>query len=104
MPYIITRIWYPPSKADEVGKKYLQVLKKYPPDQSLEKVVVPGAVSATKDGLEALIIAEVERAKLGDALDRDTNMMTEFRTIEGFTYEVKAWSTAEEALERIGLG
>jgi hypothetical protein len=104
MPYIITRIWYPPGKADEVGKKYLEVLKKYPPDESLEKVIVPAAVSATKDGLEALIIAEVERAKLGDASKRTGDMMFEFRNIEGFNYEIKTWLTAEEALERLGLG
>ena len=104
MPYIISHCWYPPSKADEVGKKHLEVLKKYPPDESLQKDVVPVAVSATKDGLEALIIAEVERAKLGDASNRAVNMMAEFRNIEGFNYEIKAWSTAEEALERIGLG
>ena len=104
MPYIISHCWFSPSKSEEVGKKYLEVLKKYPPDQSLEKVVVPAAVGATKDGLETLIIAEVERAKAGDALNRAVNMMFEFRNIEGLTYEVKAWSTVEEALERIGLG
>ena len=104
MPYIIARSWYAPSKADEVGKKYLEVLKKYPPDESLAKDVVPVAVSSAKDGIETLMIAEVERAKLGDALNRAVNMMAEFRNIEGFNYEIKAWSTAQEALERIGLG
>ena len=65
---------------------------------------MPVAVSSAKDGLQALMIAEVERAKLGDAFNRAANMMGEFRKIEGFNYEIKAWSTAEEALERIGLG
>jgi len=104
MPYIITHCWYPPSKTDEVGKKYLEVMKKYPPDESLQKDVVPVAVGAARDGFETLNISEVERGKLGDALDRAVNFMVEFRNIEGFNYEIKTWSTAEEALERIGLG
>ena len=104
MPYIITRIWYPPSKADEAAKKYLEVMEKYPPDESLGKLVVPVAISSTKDGLEGLSITEVEGGKLGDVFNRTVTMMVEFRNIEGFNYEIKAWSTAEEALERIGLG
>ena len=35
MPYIITRCWYPPNKVDEVVKKYLEVLDKFPPDETL---------------------------------------------------------------------
>jgi hypothetical protein len=104
MPYIITRVWYPPAKADEVGKKYLEVLEKYPPDESLAKTIVPAAVGSTKEGLEALLISEVERQKVGDALERETIFMVEFRNIEGFNYEIKTWSTAAEALQRIGLG
>ena len=103
MPYIIVRVWYPPDMADEVGKKYLEVLEKYPPDESLAKTIVPVAVSSNNSGLEALIISEVERQKIGDALERDANIMAEFRGIEGFNWEIKTWSTAAEALARIGL-
>jgi hypothetical protein len=104
MPYIITRVWYPPDKAEEVGKKYLEILEKYPPDESLAKTIVPAAVGSTKDGLEAILISEVERQKVGDALEREANLMAEFRYIEGFNWEIKTWSTAAEALQRIGLG
>jgi hypothetical protein len=47
---------------------------------------------------------EVERAKVGDAYKRAISMMIEFRNIEGFRYEVKIWSTVEEALDVMGLG
>ena len=104
MPYIISHCWYPLNKADEVAKKYLEALEKFPPDESLSKTVVPASVSSTKEGLETMAIVDVERQKVGDALERDIRFMIEFRSIEGFNYEIKIWSKVEEALERIGLG
>lgn len=104
MPYIIARCWYPNHIADQVAKKYLEVMEKYPPDESISKTVIPAAVNATKDGIETITIGQVERQKVGDALNRDVRIMAEFRNIEGFRYEVKSWATVEEALETIGLG
>jgi hypothetical protein len=104
MPYIITRCWYPLHKAGEPGKKYLEVMEKYPRDESISKAVVPVAVTSTKDGLETLSVEEVESQKVGEAYDREARRMVEFREIEGFSYEVKVWSKVEEALEMIGLG
>ena len=104
MPYIISRTWYPPSKMDETAKKYLEALGKFPFDESLGKQIVPVAVTVSKDGLETLMIVEVEIPKVGEALEWVKRFMIEFRTIEGFNYEVKTWSTAEEGLARMGLG
>jgi hypothetical protein len=104
MPYIITRCWYPHHIADEVAKKYLEVMGKNPPDESISKTLVPAAVTASKNGLETLTIDEADRQKVGDALNRDGRIMAEFRNIEGFNYEIKSWATVEEALESIGLG
>jgi hypothetical protein len=66
--------------------------------------VVPVAVTATKKGLQTLSVDEVERQKIGEAYDRAARMMIEFRSIEGFSYEIKVWSKVEEALDLIGLG
>ena len=104
MPYIITRCWYPHHIADVVAKKYLEVMEKNPPDESISKTIVPAAVTSSKKGLEVLAINQVEREKVGEALNRDARMMAEFRKIEGFNYETKSWATVEEALETIGLG
>jgi hypothetical protein len=104
MPYMIARTWYPPSKSDEIGKKYLEVIEKYPPDESIAKTVVPAAIKSSQEGLESIMIDEVERHKVGDAYRRAIRMMIEFRNIEGFRYEVKIWSTVEEALDVMGLG
>jgi hypothetical protein len=86
-----------------VAKKYLEVMEKNPPDETISKTIVPAAVTSTKDGLQTLTIDEVESPKVGDAINRDTRIMAEFRN-EGFKYEIKTWAKVEEALESIGLG
>ena len=104
MPYIIVRTLYPANKIDEVAKKYLEVTEKFPPDETLGKVVVPVAATITTDGVEAMGISEIERDKLADALDYTIKIMLEYRNIEGYKYEIKTWSTVEEALGMLGLG
>ena len=104
MPYVITRCWYPNHIADDVIKKYLEVIQKYPPDESIAKPVVPAAGTSTREGIEVLSVDEVKRQRIGDALERSVVFMTEFRNIPGFNYEIKTWSTVEEALARMGLG
>ena len=50
MPYIITTSWYPTHKTQEVAKKYLEMLEKYPPDESLGEGIVPVAVTTNQQG------------------------------------------------------
>ena len=104
MPYIITRCWYPNHVVDEVAKKYLENLEKYPPDDSISKTIVPVAASSTKKGIEVISVEEVDRQKLGDALEKEAISMAEYRHINGFRYEIKLWSTVEEAMRHIGMG
>ncbi len=89
MPYIITRCWYPLHNAGEPGKKYLAVMEKYPPDESIAKPIVPVAVTSTKDGIETLSIIEVESQKVGEAYNREARMMVEFKEIQEFSCEIK---------------
>ena len=104
MPYIIVRSWYPNHKADEVAKKYLEVIEKYPPDESITKEIVPVAVNVTRDGIETLSIDEVETQKVYDALNRAGRFLAEFRNIVDYNYEIKTWAKVEEALDTIGMG
>ena len=52
MGYLITHCWYANHLADEVAKKYLETMEKYPPDESLAKTIVPAAVSAKRKGFQ----------------------------------------------------
>ena len=91
MPYIITRCWYPPKKLDEVVKKYLEVLEKYPLDESLGKQIVPVTTTTSNCGYESLSVMEVEKQKVGDALDRQQTSFMEFRNIEENRYQLSVF-------------
>jgi hypothetical protein len=79
-------------------------MDKYASDESLVKTVVPVAVTATKKGIEAMTIEEVDKQNLGEALEQEVRFMTEYRNIAGFHYEIRVWSKLEEGMQNIGLG
>lgn len=103
MPYIISFAWYPPSQANTVGQRYLELLQKYPVISSIKRIV-PAAVSSTKDGIEVMIVDEVKREDLGEANEYVSQFLTDFRDIEGFRYNIRTFSTVSEALGYVGMG
>jgi len=103
MPYLFVQQWYPPNSADEFVKIGMEVMAKYPEDESLGKRIIPLAAYSTKKGFTALSITEVKQEKLYDALERADIVMYEFRNVEGFTYELKVWGTLEESLKVINM-
>lgn len=103
MPYLVVQSWYPLTSGEQVRKTYLEVSEKYPLDESLAKTVVPVAVTSSQKGRQAISISEVEKDKVGDALEYAERRMFEFRNIEGFTSEIKIWLTVEEALKLAGV-
>jgi hypothetical protein len=103
MPYIVIDTKYPADKADEVAKAYLEVLKKYPPDDSLGTEVVPVATKATLQGVRGFAVSEVKEGKLEAAFIRSANVMAMFRNIPGYEYTIDVYLTAGEALATIGM-
>ncbi len=103
MPYIVLFSWYPPSQSNTVAQRYLETLQKYPVISSIKRIV-PVAVSSTKEGIEVMVVDEVKREDIGEALDYASQFLTEFRDIEGFRYQVRTFSTVGEAMGYIGMG
>ncbi|NVM54330.1 MAG: hypothetical protein HWN66_11565, partial [Candidatus Helarchaeota archaeon] len=66
----MTTAIYPLSVADDVGKKFLEVAKKFPPDRSLAKTIVQAAVKATTEGITVIALNEVKPGKVVEALER----------------------------------
>ena len=102
MPYIVENMWYPTAKVDEVVERYFELLKKFPPDESLAKEVVPGAITVGQQGVEAMTILDVKEGKLEEALERCRNAMAMYIGIEGLEYSIQLYSTVQEALESVG--
>ena len=62
--------YFPGDKAEEVGKKYLEIIKKYPPDRTLSKPVLRVGVRTTADGFKAITISEVKEGKFNNKFIR----------------------------------
>ncbi len=101
--YIITTSTYPSNKDIEVGRKYLEVIKKYPPDRTLSKQIVQAAVAATSDGISVIGIEEVKKGKYEEALFRVGRVMRLYADIEGFKYKVETRLTMAEAMSIVDL-
>jgi len=102
MPIVITTFAYPSHKQNEIVKRYLQVRKKYPLDESLgENVASP--VKVTTDGIRVLNIIIVKEGKLEEVLKNRQKDNQQYMDIEGFEFSFEVWSTFEEALGIVGL-
>ena len=102
MVLIVITSWFPIDKANEVAKKYIEVFKKYPPDESLGKGLTT-AFKVTKEGIKAIGIAEVVKGKVEEYIARATVSTQEYARIEGFRYEVEMFMDITEALAVVGL-
>ncbi|MFX0002681.1 MAG: hypothetical protein ACFE9C_18750 [Candidatus Hodarchaeota archaeon] len=104
MTYIVITNWYPSHKSDEVIKKYLEVLKKYPPSKVPGKLIIPVAVTTGKRGIKSMRIIETkmdDAQEYADASKIIGEMMAEFLNIEGFEYSIRNWSSIGEAMRSI---
>lgn len=97
MVYIVVNSFYPTHKNEEVNAKYLEMLQKFPPDNSLTEQVVPIAARATKEGIEVMGVNLVKEGKFDEALIYIGSAMQLFHNIEGYEYSLTIWVTLPEA-------
>jgi len=103
MVYIVTKLWYPPEKAPEVGKIYLETMKKYPVDKSLEKQVVTAAFYATPEGIHAFAVATI-KGSVKDTLQlANKRLLMMSAGVEGLRYEFNICLDLGEAMPLVGL-
>ncbi|MFX1445142.1 MAG: hypothetical protein ACFFHV_17140 [Promethearchaeota archaeon] len=106
MGYIVVTAWYPSHLGTELGKKYLEVLKKYPLSKSPGKVIIPVMVTTTKKGIKVMSITEFkddDPQMHADVLNWANNNMVEYMNIKGFEYKTRLWGSIQASMELIGL-
>ncbi|MFX1297801.1 MAG: hypothetical protein ACFFD2_23515 [Promethearchaeota archaeon] len=103
MVYLVTHSNYPSHMAAAVGKRYLEMLQKFPPDPSLSQTVVPAALKRTDYGIKGITISEVKEGKLDEALKRSMNQLSMFNDLEGVEISLEVYATASEALATVGM-
>ncbi len=103
MVYVLSTVWFPPVKGEEVGKKFLEVVKKYPEDKSIGKTVLAGALMRTKYGIKGISIYEVKEGKLDVALERIGDILAIYSEIEGVNSRIDTMATLVESMDAVGL-
>ena len=96
-------VWYPHGKSIDVGKKYIELNKKYPPDRSLGKTLVIG-VTTSKEGAKVIALASVVKGKVEEALARQNRFQREFaESIEGCRYKIETLLDITEAFATVDM-
>ncbi|MHA2008062.1 MAG: hypothetical protein ACXABO_12625 [Promethearchaeota archaeon] len=98
MVYIVVKSFFPTHKNEEVSARNVEMMAKFPPDNTLVEAVVPLAARASKEGIEAMGINLIKEGKFDEALIRIGRAMAMFNDIEGFEYSVETWVTLEEVM------
>ena len=53
---MVTENWWPAKQSEKIGKAYIEVMKKYPNDKSIEKPVVDGAIWPDNQEMHSITI------------------------------------------------
>jgi hypothetical protein len=96
---IISSASYPLESAKEVGKRLLD-MPPLPPFMTLKG---PFLDSEAGIGIKSINLFEFEQEKMKEAMEYVVTRMTNYIGVPGFTFSVRPWFEAKEALRMIGL-
>jgi len=103
MVVLVSESWFPANKSAEVGKLYLETMKKYPDDNSVAKRVGLGAIWAVKEGMHSITIYSIKPGKVKEAMDIASKRTLMLSSIEGFKYQINIAYDVVEAMPIVGL-
>ena len=104
MPIVVIHTQWPHSASEDVGKAYLEVMKKYPADRNLYKPALTACVKATKKGFKGLAVDDVKEGKLQETLDLVYRRMLMFgNLVKDLRYEIEVFMAGVEAMPMVGL-
>ncbi len=101
--YIVTESWWPAGKGAEIGKVYLEAMKKFSIDKSIEKPIIQAAVWAEKEGMHGVSISSIKPGKVKESMDLETNRELMLSSIEGYVYRICIAFDLVEAMPFVGL-
>jgi len=102
MVLLVSESWWPAGKSAEVGKLYLETVKKYPEDRSIAKRET-GAFWAVKEGMHNVTIYSIKPGKVKEAMDIAMNRMLMLSSIEGSKFQINIAYDLVEAMPLVGL-
>ena len=96
MVYVVVKSYYPTHKAEEIMKIFMELVKKYPPDDSIAETLIRGAGKPTEKGFVGMSIWKVKEGQFDKLAKNIMGAMSMYDNIEGFGWTVDLWATAEE--------
>jgi len=102
MVLLVAEIWYPAGKAADVGKLYLETMKKYPDDRSIAKRETI-AIWAVKEGMHSISIYSIKPGKVKEAMDIAMNRILMLSSLEGSKFKINIAYDLVEAMPLVGL-
>ncbi|MHA2036227.1 MAG: hypothetical protein ACW98X_07325 [Promethearchaeota archaeon] len=103
MVLVVATVLFPHAKANEVAKKNIELIQKYPADPSLGEGLVIG-VKATTEGIKGLFVGDVKKGKVEEFIERVAKQYQETALeIEGYKYQLETYMTVPEAYKILGM-
>jgi len=96
---VIGEFLWPPEKSTDIGKALLEAT----PLPDYITTNGPYVSSSVGKGTRSISIFEFDASKVEDALKAIGKRYVPYMRIPGFTYEIKVWTEAQDALEMLGL-
>ncbi|MFW9822405.1 MAG: hypothetical protein ACFFE4_05695 [Candidatus Thorarchaeota archaeon] len=103
MALIVATVLFPHAKSNDVAKKNIELIQKYPADPSLGETLAIG-VKATLDGIKAIFVGDVAKGKVVEFIERVAQQYQETALeIEGYKYQIETFMTVPEAYKILGM-
>ena len=103
MQYIVIFVKFPSHIANEVSKRFIESLQKFPDDDSLGETLIRSAVKSTQEGVNIFTVNRINEGKLEEALNSARTQIAFFLDIEGYEASVEVWATVQEGLATLGM-
>ncbi len=102
MVLVVATIIFPHAKSSEVAKKNMELIRKYPTDPSIGKVLIIG-VRATLEGMKVFAVGEAKKGKVEDFMSHLVKLYQEYTDLEGYRYEIELYFDVTEAYKVLGM-
>ncbi len=104
MVIVMSTLYFPTEKSEKVGKKWLEILNKFPADGSLSTTILPVAVRVTPDGMKAIGLSEVKEGKFDEFIKLLYAQILEWSKLEGLRSNIEVFMSGVDAMTLVGLG
>ncbi len=101
--YMVSITKFPVSKGKEVGKRFIEASKKFPPDRTIDKQILRMAARIVGDEVVSITISEVKEGKFQEAFQRSHEIQMFYSDIEGMKFDVQPYLSGVESFPLVGL-